>query len=129
MKTSEIIDGLNDLIKDREALIGENDDGIFSHDKEVLEAAVELLDKQSDEKGLTVKFPCKPGDKVYYIEHHTKRPIKSGTVWQYGIGEDGIWCSISVSKSKAIVMSTDMIYLTRESAEQALANHTLEPTP
>jgi hypothetical protein len=102
MKTSEIIDGLNDLIKDREALIDENDDGIFSHDKEVLKAAVEMLNKQSDEKGLTVKLPCKLGDKVYYIEYHAKNPIKSGTVWQYGIGEDGIWCSISVSKSKAL---------------------------
>jgi hypothetical protein len=47
METSEIISGLKDLIKDREALMDDDCDSVFAHDKAVLEAAVQALEGQA----------------------------------------------------------------------------------
>lgn len=43
-----IINGLKDLIRDRESFINDNDkDNIFAKDKQVLEGAIELLEKKN----------------------------------------------------------------------------------
>ncbi|MFU0831722.1 MAG: hypothetical protein ACFWUC_02120 [Oscillospiraceae bacterium] len=46
MEISEIISGLKDLIKDREALMDDDCDSVFAHDKAVLEAAVQILNQK-----------------------------------------------------------------------------------
>jgi hypothetical protein len=46
MEISEIISGLKDLIKDREALMDNDGDSVFAHDKAVLEAAVQILNQK-----------------------------------------------------------------------------------
>lgn len=46
MEVPEIIDGLKDLIKDRESFIDQNQnepDNVFEHDKQVLKAAIDAL--------------------------------------------------------------------------------------
>lgn len=44
MEIPEIIDGLKDLIKDRESFIDQNEpDNVFEHDKEILKAAIDAL--------------------------------------------------------------------------------------
>ncbi|UZT82660.1 hypothetical protein [Caproicibacterium sp. BJN0003] len=44
METPEIIDGLKDLIKDRNSFIDQNEpDNVFEHDKEILKAAIDAL--------------------------------------------------------------------------------------
>ena len=44
MEISEIIDGLKDLIKDRNSFIDQNEpDNVFEHDKEILKAAIDAL--------------------------------------------------------------------------------------
>ncbi|CAB1247089.1 protein of unknown function [Ruminococcaceae bacterium BL-4] len=55
METPEIIDGLKDLIKDRNSFIDQNEpDNIFEHDKEVLKAAIDALSAAPKNKSLTV---------------------------------------------------------------------------
>lgn len=44
MEIPEIIDGLKDLIKDRDSFIDQNEpDNMFEHDKEILKAAIDAL--------------------------------------------------------------------------------------
>lgn len=57
MERKEIIDGLKDLIKDRESFITEGEpeswktdtDKIFEHDKQVLEEAINTIEAQQQE--------------------------------------------------------------------------------
>ena len=55
METPEIIDGLKDLIKDRNSFIDQNEpDNVFEHDKEILKAAINALSATPENKPLTV---------------------------------------------------------------------------
>jgi hypothetical protein len=64
MEKKEIIDGLEDLIKDRESFITEGEpeswktdtDGIFEHDKQVLEEAINTIQAQQQEIEQLRKF-------------------------------------------------------------------------
>lgn len=78
--------------------------------------------EDAEEDGRLLILPCRSGDTVYYIDHdtaHDRRKIKSGTVWQFGY-ENYLWLSVSVSKNKVVILKSDLIYTTREAAEQAL---------
>ena len=68
MERKEIIDGLKDLIKDRESFITEGEseswktdtDKIFEHDKQVLEEAINTMESVEDAKPTckTTGMPC-----------------------------------------------------------------------
>lgn len=60
--------------------------------------------------------PCKVGDTVYWIENDN---IKSGIAWQFGY-ESHLWLSIKTSKTKVVVLRCDLLYFTKEAAEEAL---------
>ncbi|MFU0832761.1 MAG: hypothetical protein ACFWUC_07470 [Oscillospiraceae bacterium] len=60
MEIPEIISGLEDLIKDREALMDDDCDSVFAHDKEVLEAAVQILTR-NECYGCGYEHNCKDG--------------------------------------------------------------------
>jgi vacuolar-type H+-ATPase subunit I/STV1 len=50
MKLNEIINGLKDLIRDRESFIKSDEpDGIFAYDKKVLQAAINVIKSQQQE--------------------------------------------------------------------------------
>ena len=49
METPEIVTGLRDLVKDRESFIcADEPDSVFVHDKDVLNAAADALEKLND---------------------------------------------------------------------------------
>ncbi|CAB1240004.1 protein of unknown function [Ruminococcaceae bacterium BL-4] len=60
MKVREIIDGLKDLIKDRESFIDQDEpDNVFGHDKDVLNAAIDALSAAPENEALKEQLAIK----------------------------------------------------------------------
>jgi|GEM_PF-5989358 len=72
--------------------------------------------KEAKAEGRLVILPCKIGDTIYWIEN---AKIKQGKAWQFGY-ENYLWVIVSTTKTKAVVLKADLIYLTKEEAEQAI---------
>lgn len=88
MQTSEIIDGLKDLIKDREALIEPNapQDNIFKYDKAVLQAAVDELSHHAEQVSTESKpFPLGQWNYPEEVPTHNNSEIVNCLVVVQGV--------------------------------------------
>lgn len=76
------------------------------------------------EFGYIVTFPCKPGDKVYYIETREGNPIRvrSDFVSLVGVTQRGFRVGLRCYNSFNKLLSIDKIYPDENSAEIALQN-------
>lgn len=88
---------------------------VHDDDKEIPKRE-EMIADELLSNGVVV-LPCKVGNTVYWIENG--KTIKSGIAWQFGY-ESYLWLSISVSKTKVVVIKCSQLYYTKEEAEKAL---------
>jgi hypothetical protein len=60
METPKIIDGLKDLIKDRDSFIDQDEpDNVFEYDKDILNAAIDALSAAPENKTLKEQLAIK----------------------------------------------------------------------
>ena len=125
----EIAKALEFSSKNTEINCGKCGTTVMQHSEEervFYEQVVKLL--QADQDGRLFKSPCKPGSVIYVLEYEDEKMFVDGKkVHEIEIDEDGelsIYVKDIHGKGEFVYLDDfgETIFLTRESAEEALAN-------
>ncbi|MCI2161297.1 MAG: hypothetical protein LKK39_05210 [Oscillospiraceae bacterium] len=97
METPKIIDGLKDLIKDRDSFIDQDEpDNVFEYDKDILNAAIDALSAAPENKPTT---HCRDCTNYRPLSDYTGRGKCPYYNEQFDVGDDH-FCGYAVAKAR-----------------------------